>query len=459
MHNLDLSLADISKIEGKASLTVKIRDGEIKHLKFKIAEYKRFYTQAIRGKDIAALPQLTARICGTCSNAHLLCAILACEDALGVVPSEQTKILRRLVNFGLIIRDHALHLYVFALPDILGIDSILDLDENNTYQHQLLDDTFSVKSAGNILGKTIGGRSVHAPYPSIGGFTSLPDEKIFPDIINKLKEARPAVLRLIKIFADCDFKLEREIDFLCLMDSSYSFLNGDFIVSDINTYEEKDISRYLDKVADFSSIDKKAKKSIGKRTIIADRDLSQFLDHVTIPYSHASGYKLMNKTHMVGALSRINLAKDKLNLQTQKDAKEALSLFPSLNIFRNNLAQAIEILHAIDCSIDILENLKIEQEKIEPPPRKTGVGIGIIEAPRGILFYKLKVGNQGKIEHGQIVVPTGQNQIGIEESIRQFLKDNLGSDREFLVQEIEKIIRAYDPCMSCASHFLKVHWL
>lgn len=441
MHNLDLSLADISKIEGKASLTVKIRDGEIKDLKFKIAEYKRFYTQAIRGKDIAALPQLTARICGTCSNAHLLCAILACEDALGVVPSEQTKILRRLVNFGLIIRDHALHLYVFALPDILGIDSILDLDENNTYQHQLLDDTFSVKSAGNILGKTIGGRSVHAPYPSIGGFTSLPDEKIFPDIINKLKEARPAVLRLIKIFADCDFKLERDVNFVSLLDAAFSFLDGEIIVSS----------------SESDSASNKVK--IGEESVIGKRIFGNFLEHKIIPYSHASGYKFMGRVFMVGALARINLGRSKLHPQTQEDAKEALDQFPSKNIYHNNLAQAIEILHAVDCSIDILENLKIEQEKIEPPPRKTGVGIGIIEAPRGILFYKLKVGNQGKIEHGQIVVPTGQNQIGIEGSIRQFLKDNLGSDREFLVQEIEKIIRAYDPCMSCASHFLKVHWL
>lgn len=457
MHNFDLNLDDISKIEGKASLTVKVREGEIKDLKFKIAEYKRFYTQAIRGKDVVALPQLTARICGTCSNAHLLCAIAACENALEIVPSEQTKMLRKLVNFGLIIRDHALHLYVFVLPDILGIDNILELNENDDYQNQLLNDTFQVKSAGNILGKAVGGRSVHAPFPTLGGFTSLPQEKSFSEIINKLQQARPAVLRLVDILTDCQFKHESNVDFVALMDPYFSFLEGEIILSDSKTVEEKDVGKHLDKVSDFSSVDKQ--HQIDKGVVIGQSDFGQFLEHKVIPYSHASGYKFMGKIHMVGALSRINLGKENLNIRTQKDAQKALSLFPSKNIFHNNLAQAIEILHALDCAVEILESLKIKPEKPQPPERKKGLGIAVIEAPRGILFYKLQVNEQGKIDHGQIVVPTGQNQIGIEKSIYEFLEANISLDRNEQVHEIEKIIRAYDPCMSCASHFLKVNWI
>ncbi len=137
MHTFDLKIGEISKIEGKASLDVKIENDEIKDCKFSISEFKRFYTQAIRRKDIVAIPQLTARICGTCSNAHLLCAIKAVENAIGLVPSDQTKILRRLLNYGLIIRDHGLHLYVFALPDIFKIDNILELNENVPEEHQI----------------------------------------------------------------------------------------------------------------------------------------------------------------------------------------------------------------------------------------------------------------------------------------------------------------------------------
>src|SRR3989304_724125 len=155
MHNLDLSISDISKVEGKASCNIKIRKGKVEEVKFIIAEYKRFYTQAIRGKDIMALPQLTARICGTCSNAHLLCALKAVENTIGLTPSYQTIQLRKLLNYGLIIRDHALHLYVFVLPDLFNKDSILDFDENDSLQHKYLDDTFAVKAAGNRLGKIV----------------------------------------------------------------------------------------------------------------------------------------------------------------------------------------------------------------------------------------------------------------------------------------------------------------
>src|SRR3989344_99683 len=125
MHNLDLTIADISKIEGKASCEIKVREGNVEEVKFSIAEYKRFYTQAIRGKDIAAIPKLTARICGTCSNAHLLCALKATENSQSIEISPQTRQLRKLLNYGLIIRDHTLHLNVFVLPDLYNKDSIL----------------------------------------------------------------------------------------------------------------------------------------------------------------------------------------------------------------------------------------------------------------------------------------------------------------------------------------------
>ncbi len=426
MHTFDLKIGEMSKIEGKASLDVKVENDKIIDLKFSISEFKRFYTQAIRGNDDIALPQLTARICGTCSNAHLLCAIKAVEAALGIVPSQQTKILRKLLNFGLIIRDHGLHLYVFALPDIFKIDNILELDESAPVEHQILHDTFEVKSAGNNLGKAIGGRSVHAPYPTIGGFSKLPDEKEFPGLIKQLEEARPAVLRLIKIFKDSDFSLNREIDFVALMDNSFSFLEGDIITSKGETIKETDYGNYL--------------------------------EHVVIPYSHASGYKFKGKLHMIGALARINLAKDKLHARTKEDAKDVLSVFPSKNIYHNNLAQAIEILHAIDSSIDILKNLKIVSEKPPTIVRKSGIGVGVIEAPRGTLYYKLEVDGNGKVVKGDIVVPTGQNQIGIEKSIYEFLSENLDKEKDALIHETEKIVRAYDPCMSCASHFLQVKW-
>ncbi|OGG12657.1 hypothetical protein A3D77_04030 [Candidatus Gottesmanbacteria bacterium RIFCSPHIGHO2_02_FULL_39_11] len=426
MHTFDLTLDDISKIEGKASLSVKIKDDTIEEIQFKITEYKRFYTQAIRGKDIAAIPQLCARVCGTCSNAHLLCAIKAIENGLGITPSSQTQKLRELLNFGLNIRDHALHLYVFVLPDLLGIDSILDLDENKPEERELLEDTFSVKSAGNTLSKVIGGRSVHAPFPTIGGFLIVPKQELFEGLIKELQEVRPAVLRLIERFSNYSFLLAQSIQFVSLIDSDYSFLKGEIITSDGKVIKETNVKKYL--------------------------------EHVVIPYSHASGYTFAGKTYFVGALSRINLAKKYLHKNTIKDAGSILDRFPSENAYDNNLAQAIEILHCIDKSIDILENLKVEKEPPIPIVRKECVGVGVIEAPRGMLFYRLEMDNVGKIINADLVVPTGQNQIGIEKTLYAYISANIQKDQHELSHDIEKIIRAYDPCMSCASHFLKVKW-
>lgn len=426
MHTFDLSVNEISKIEGKARLLVVVKDDVIETVQFSITEFKRFYTQAIRGKDVAGVPQLTARICGTCSNAHLLCAIKAIENALQIAPSDQTLKLRKLLNYGLIIRDHALHLYFFALPDILGVDSLLDLDENNDEYHQILHDAFEIKSAGNALGKTIGGRSVHAPFVAVGGFTRLPDEESCKKLIAQLEAARPAVLRTISLFQKCTFTLERKIKYVSLKSNDFNFLDGVMTVHDGST--------------------------------LSDKEYGEYLTHVVIPHSHASGYTFKSETYMVGALSRLNNGKDALHPRTKSDAQDAVSCFPSVNIYHNNLAQAIEILHAVDSSLDMLKTLTITPEISQPIVRKKSTGIGIIEAPRGTLFYTLDIDELGKITTVRIVVPTGQNQIGIEESIREYLTVNLHKDKQTLIGEIEQIVRAYDPCMSCASHFLKVSW-
>ena len=137
MHQVDLSLKEMTKVEGSATLDVKITDGRIEKCTFGITEYKRFYTQAMRGKPYVALPQLLARICGTCSNAHLLCSIESVEKALDIKPSEQSKIMKKLTMNGLMIRDHVLHLYLFVLPDLYGKDAFLDFDEKDPEQHQI----------------------------------------------------------------------------------------------------------------------------------------------------------------------------------------------------------------------------------------------------------------------------------------------------------------------------------
>jgi len=442
--DFDINLSKISKIEGAASLEIKIRNKKIADLKFSISEWKRFYTQAIRGKPAVAVPQLVARICGTCSNAHLLASIEAAEKGLNIIPSPQTMLLRKLLYYGLIIRDHALHLYIFSLPDLFGKNSILDFDDNDQLQHQLLDDVFTVKEVGNQLSIIVGGRSVHAPNPTIGGFIKLPKIEDLKNLKPKLLEIRPKILKLMEIFAEAPFyfKSNSPIIFSGLTSPDFSFLEGKI------------------KTSSFPVILSGAKRNEESQTI-EEKDLGKHLEAVIIPYSQARGFMFDRKFLMVGALARLNIGKENLHPKTKESASQFLNFFPSENLFYNNLAQAIEILHAIDSSYQVIDCFDtIEQEKpMVVKPFET-VGIGVIEAPRGTLYYKLEINNDGTVKKGDIIVPTGQNQIIMEKAIYELVEKLLGLDapKDKIIEEIEKLIRAFDPCMSCAAHFLKVKW-
>lgn len=428
MHTFDLTMDRITKVEGSAALELRVKDNKVQHVHFKITEYKRFFTQAMQGKPIVALPQLLARICGTCSNAHLLCSIEACEHALGIKPTEQTLLLRALTMHGLNIRDHALHLYLFSMPDIFGKDAFLDFDESDPVQHQMLHDGFAVKSAGNYLATLIAGRSVHAVHPTIGGFAHFPDKAGVKEAIRRLEEVRPAVLRLISIFDEAPFHFDRKTSFMALDSDKYRYLNGC-----INT---------------------------GTGECIPEQYFREHLEQVVLPYSQAVAYQVEGQAYMVGALARMNLSKEKLHPRTKTEIAGILERFPSTDIYHNNLAQAIEILHSVDDSIDILSTHEIVPEPPVKAPYREAVGVGVIEAPRGSLYHKVEVDARGMVKEGEIVVPTGQNQINIQEDVWRLVEEMLPRNvaRDYMVHEIEKLIRAYDPCMSCAAHFLKVKW-
>ncbi len=431
MHNSEITIDSISKIEGTAGLKVVIEDNSVKELKFMIKDYRRFYTQAVKGKPIISVPSFLSRICGTCSVAHLFAAIEAIEKSQGIKPTEQTMLLRRLTYDALMIRDHALHLYFFVLPDLLGIDSILDIpDDEKSLGHQLLHDSFAIKKLGTDISNFIAGAAIHAPLPTIGGFLKLPDPSSFPDFIKRLEEIKPAVIRGIEAFSKMTDSEIRNTDYLCLRNESrYDYLVGEVINSN------------------------------GKR--VPEEEFINFLKTVVIPYSQSEGY-IFSDTHedyLVGALARINLNKDLLRQETKLQAESYLSVFPSNNIYHNNLAQAIEILEAVEDAIFLLKNLTITDEKPIKAPVKAGTGVGVVEAPRGILYHMAEVDDKGMIVNYDVIVPTAQNQINIENDLKKYFNENLDKDEGTLKLQAEKIIRAYDPCMSCATNFLKIDWI
>lgn len=431
MHSGEITIESISKVEGSAGLKVTVEDNIVKDLKFIIQDYRRFYTQAVKGKPIISVPSFLSRICGTCSVAHLFAAIEAIEKSQGITPSEQTMTLRRLTYDALMIRDHALHLYFFVLPDILGIDSILDIpDDHDDWGHQLLHDSFDIKKLGTDISNLIAGAAIHAPMPTIGGFLKTPDDSKFPELIKRLEEIRPAVLRGIDAFSKVSDVLERNSDYLCLtVNDRYGYLEGEVINSD------------------------------GKR--VAEKEFRNFLKSVVIPYSQSEGYTFSDthEDYLVGSLARLNLNKDLLRAETKQQAEKYLSVFPSNNVYHNNLAQAIEILEAVNDAISILSSLSVVGEKPIKKPYQAGVGVGVVEAPRGILYHMAQVDDTGKITDYDVIVPTSQNQINIENDLKKYFQENLDKSEDVLKNDAEKIIRAYDPCMSCATNFLKIEWV
>lgn len=422
-HDLDISVDKISKIEGHADLDIKVRDGEVKEVNLRVMENQRFYTQAVQGKSALAVPQLVSRICGTCSIAHLTCCIEAVENTLGIKVSPQTTLLRKLTMYSLMIRDHALHLYFFVLPDIFGIDSVLDLPED---KKEILHQALHVKEAGNNLSKLVAGRAVHAPFEQVGGFVNTPEKSQIQPVIDELKSVRDYVIELADLFLTCNWDFKRQTNFVAIAPPDFSFLDGDI------------------------------RTSSGKT--IAEKDFWTHLQNVVLPYSKASGFEFEGKEFMVGALARVNLNKDALHANTKRDMKRFLDLFPSVNVCHNNLAQAIEIVHSIDHSIEILENTEFKKEEIVKPTNMSGEGVGAIEAPRGTLYYWMKI-QDGKVEYANLVIPTAQNLVNMREDIRLMVHKLIDKGEDAIKKEAEKLIRAYDPCMSCASHFLRINWL
>lgn len=429
MHAGDITIDSITKVEGTAGLTVSIVDDKVTDLKFIIKDYRRFFIDAVKNKPAVAAATFLSRICGTCSLAHLFCCLEAIEKSQGITLSPQTKLLRRLAYDGLMLRDHALHLYFFVLPDLLGIESILDiLDDPQNLGHQLLHDSFDIKRVGNDLSTVVAGAAIHAPLPCLGGFLKTPDQTKFPDLLTRLEKIRPQIIRAVSLFAKWEEKLARNSDYLALRGQNYDFLEGEII------------------------------NSSGK--IVPEEKFHDFMKEVVIPYSQAEGYVFSDshEDYLVGSLARINLNKDLLNPRTKKDLEPYLTVFPSNNIFHNNLAQAIELLQCADDAIDILKSIKGVDEKPPVITFKAGVGVGVIEAPRGILYHYAKVDDRGLIVDYDVIVPTAQNQINIENDLKKYFQENLDKDEETLKAEAEKIIRAYDPCMSCATNFLKIVW-
>ncbi len=428
-----ITLNHISKVEGHAEVDISIKDGKVEYAKVHSVEGARYFEGLIRGRKFDEITLITSRICGICSCGHTIASISAIENAFGINPSIQTLLQRELITIGERIRSHASHIYFFSLPDYLGYESAISMAKE---YNQEIKDCLEIVRVGNKLVELIGGRDMHPYIPIAGGFTKTKSKEEYDEVLKELINIIPLVKKTIELFASLKVPQYQKEDtvFISLDDhETFPLHNGD-IVTNTGLRFKKD--EYLNFIKEYFQEGSSARFAI-----------------------------IEGKEYMTGALARINNSYDKLSNSTKEMISNLNIKFPSKNLLDNNLAQALEILHWLERGIEILEkNIFLQEEPIKAilGEKEEYRGIGAIEVPRGILFHDYTFNKEGILIKANIITPTVQNLPDMEINVKEYLNDvlekNDEKDKQELILEIEKMIRAFDPCFSCSTHFLKVNW-
>ncbi len=419
------SIKEITKVEGHANLDVMLRNGKVEKCELQIYEGQRFFEQILVGRHYSQIPLIVSRICGLCSVSHLSTAIEAVEKAFSVKPSDQTMLLRELAVNAEFIKSHSLHLLFLALPDFLGRESALHFQgKEHKYIHWALD----LKKVGTDLIKALGGRIYQTVNIRPGGFTLLPRQQQLDALLPELRKAKKIAVDVIELFASFreQFAFARKTESVSLVGNKYCLLCGQIHCSDGTVVPEEE---YLNHVREF-----------------------------VVPYSTARQARFNGGEYRVGALARINLNQKELCDSAKKIMRDLKLRFPTHQIYYNNIAQAIELLQCIESCIEIIELLQIRKEPMAEIKARESHGIGVTEAPRGTLYHYYSFDSKGFVREANIVVPTLQNSRNIESDLREFIPTLLPMPQERANLQIEKLVRAYDPCISCATHFLRVNW-
>ncbi len=428
----EISLDHITKIEGHARLRVKIEKGELAEVEMNVFEGARFFEGIVKTRNYDQASPLTSRICGVCSVVHSVTALQAVENAIGVHPSEATKQLRELMHIGGILQSHLLHLYFLALPDYLGFGDALEMAAKRP------DDVkrgIRMKRLGNEIIRVIGGREVHPIAQRIGGFTRLPTKADLGFLKTQIDSIIEDAKKTAELFASLKYPdFERKTLYLCVSKpGQYAILDG-----------------ALTSLPDGQ---------------LPQENYAKNLDEYFMPYSTAKFVTYKGQAYMNGALARLNIKRHEL-CESAKESLEAAKAhgiqFPSYNPFHNNFAQAVEVLHLLCRAREIIENVDLANEFAVPPfepPRafpEHSRGVSVTEAPRGLLFHDYTIEKNGSISWANIITPTCQNLKNMEEDVWKYLPTMMDRPEREIIFELEKLVRAYDPCVSCSTHFLDV---
>ncbi len=418
-----IDIHHISRVEGHGNIRITIKDGKLEEASWNVVETPRFFEAMLVGKKWENAPWISGRICGICSIGHTLASIRAVENAFGIIPLDQTRKLRLLLKHMETLQSHVLHLYFLAAPDFLNTGSVFPLIDSHP---DVVQRAARLKLLANDLCDCVGGRRLHPTRTVVGGFTMLPDKKELIRFKLRLQEVTEDLKRTaeqFRTFTIPDFV--RETEFVSLKGGgSYPFIGGDLISSD------------------------------GVRK--PEHEYKAMTNEYVVEQSTSKWSRLSRESFAVGALARLNNNFAFLHPAAREIAK-SFGLTPvNHNPYMNNIAQLVECVHVVMESMDLIDEItgmawKEPRQQVIP---KSGIGVGVVEVPRGILYHCYEFDGEGRILNCDCVIPTSQNHANIQHDLSELAARyaSQGADDRMIELLAQMLVRSYDPCISCSVH-------
>ena len=427
-QNLSIDVHHVTRIEGHGNIEVSLKKGTIEKCSWNVVEAPRFFEAFLQGRPFKDVNHITSRICGICSIGHQMASLKATEAAMGVKISEQTRLLRKLLLHGENLQSHVLHTYFLVAPDFFGVGSVFPLVKTHP---NVVVRALTLKKLANDLCDVVGGRTVHPIRCKVGGFSCLPKISELEQTRARLEAARPEIDKTAELFATLKIPaFERETEYVALFSKDeYPLYEGALSTSDAGTFKDED---YL-----------------------------KVTNEYIVPQSTAKYTKHKRESLMVGALARFNINHATLHPKA-KAAAAALNLkAPCHNPFMISVAQVVEIVDSLENAIALIDTIlakDLQEEPLEIQP-KAGRGVGIVEVPRGILVHDYTYDDRGEIAKANCIIPTNQNHANIQKDMEKYLPMILDKSPDDIRLNLEMLVRAYDPCVSCSTHYLDVKFL
>ncbi len=415
----------MTRVEGEGALRIRLSNGQVDQVQLNIFEPPRLFEALLRGRAIEEVPDITARICGICPVAYQMSAVHALEKALGVQVTPELRRLRRLLYCGEWIESHALHVHLLHVPDFLGYESALALAKDCPDE---VNRGLRLKKHGNQLLEALGGRAVHPINVAVGGFYRLPRREELTSLVTDFEWGLRAAIEATHWVAGFDFPdFERPYDFVAVSHpDEYAMCEGPLRTSDGAVIDAADFERHF--------------------------------REQQVPHSTALQAVRLDtgRTYLLGPLARINLNRDQLLPAARRLAVDVGLEQPCRNPFKSIVARCIEIVQAYEEALSILVDYRPGAMARVPYEYQAAEGAAATEAPRGLLYHRYGMDADGKVTLANIVPPTSQNQSQIEDDLRHYLPAVIDEPDEQVAQACEHLVRSYDPCISCATHFLRV---